>query len=110
MEPAAEEDVAVLAQQLNGRVCELIDDPRSRQWFKLFKHMDDDGSGRISYKELLGMIREELMLKPADLPEARIKAVWKALWNTVGRLLSFEHQPRCGRRCGRRCGILWADS
>ena len=48
-------------------------------WFRLFKLMDDDGSGRISYHELIGMIREELRLDAHDLPEGRVQAVWKAL-------------------------------
>ena len=31
--------------------------------------MDDDGSGLISYKEFAGMVREELLLGPKELPE-----------------------------------------
>ena len=29
---------------------------RHDSWFKLFKHMDDDGSGRITYHELVDMV------------------------------------------------------
>ena len=48
-------------------------------WFKLFRHMDDDGSGQISYAEFSGMIREELLITPSDIPERRLKAAWLAL-------------------------------
>ena len=48
-------------------------------WFKLFRHMDDDGSGQISYVEFSGMIREELLITPSDIPERRLKAAWLAL-------------------------------
>ena len=50
-----------------------------RSWFKLFKHMDDDGSGKVAYVEFEGLVRHELQLTPKELPEAALKAVWVAL-------------------------------
>ena len=41
--------------------------------------MDDDGSGLISFMEFAGMVREELLLGPKELPEKELKAVWLAL-------------------------------
>ena len=42
--------------------------PSKVSWFRLFKHMDDDGSGLISFKEFEGMVREELLLGEKELP------------------------------------------
>ena len=44
-----------------------------------FKHMDDDESGLISYIEFAGMVREELLMGPRELPEKVLKKVWLAL-------------------------------
>ena len=52
---------------------------RHDSWFKLFKHMDDDGSGKVAYVEFEGLVRHELQLTPKELPEAALKAVWVAL-------------------------------
>ena len=52
---------------------------RHDSWFKLFRHMDDDGSGKVAYVEFEGLVRHELQLTPKELPEAALKAVWLAL-------------------------------
>ena len=54
-------------------------DPAARGWYKLFKHMDDDGSGRISYAELEDMVRNELLIRPKELPDQQLKRLWRAL-------------------------------
>ena len=41
--------------------------------------MDDNDSGLISYVEFAGMVREELLLSPKELPEARLTAAWMTL-------------------------------
>ena len=53
--------------------------PSKVSWFRLFKHMDDDASGLISFIEFAGMVREELLLTPKELPEKVLKKVWLAL-------------------------------
>ena len=53
--------------------------PTKVSWFRLFKHMDDDASGLISYIEFAGMVREELLLDSHALPEKALKKVWLAL-------------------------------
>ena len=66
-----------------------------RSWFKLFKHMDDDGSGKVAYVEFEGLVRQELLLTPKELPEPALKAVWVALdsdgsgYITVGEFGAF---------------------
>jgi Ca2+-binding EF-hand superfamily protein len=76
---ATPEEVRALSQRLSTKLTELIPDRRERSWFKLFKHMDDDSSGLIGYDELAGMVREELLLTPVELPEKDLKRVWLAL-------------------------------
>ena len=60
---AVVEQVLALSLELNETMVAL--DPRfdlpqhlrvgpGRSWFRLFKHMDDDGSGKITYDELAG--------------------------------------------------------
>ena len=46
--------------------------PDARNFFGLFKHMDIDGSRRLSYGELERLVREELKLRK-ELPEAIAK-------------------------------------
>ena len=48
-------------------------------WFRLFKRMDDDGSGKITYGELEGLVRRDLEVSTTELPDRRLKAVWRAL-------------------------------
>ena len=81
---AREEQVVELSTKLNEQMVRIIADPMARQWFKLFRHMDDDDSGRISYAELAGMIREELKMDSDELPEAQLRSLWKALDRDLG--------------------------
>lgn len=68
------------------RISELINtkltifpDPQTRTWYMLFKHIDDDATGRISHDEFAGFVRDELELGAANLPEQQLDRVWKAL-------------------------------
>ena len=48
-------------------MCNLPQD--AREWYRLFKRVDIDGSGSISYKELAGMAREaSRALRASDHP------------------------------------------
>ena len=65
-----------LSERLNAQMAVLELDPAKRSWFKLFKHMDLDGSGKITYEELRDMVRGELMqLSEEKLPEPKLKAL-----------------------------------
>ena len=67
--------VIAISALLNAKLDDLF--RGTRLWFQLFSHMDDDKSGRISFKEALGMIREELKLGASALPEADVERVWR---------------------------------
>ena len=48
--------------RLLQKMGQIEPDPGKRSWYRMFKHMDDDGSGRITYYELVDMVRTELTL------------------------------------------------
>ena len=74
-----EEEVVGMAVRFVKRIWELEPDPNKRSWYRLFKHMDDDGSGRITFPELVDMVRTELRLKPMQVPDATLKSLWVTL-------------------------------
>ena len=65
---------------------QLEPEPAKRSWYRLFKHMDDDGTGLITFDEFEDMVRNELHIKARRaargeiaLSEANLKSVWRAL-------------------------------
>ena len=75
---ATAEELLALSVSLNQRM-HALQEGGTASWFKLFKHMDDSGSGQVSYSDLAAMVRGELRLSPQELPERRLKAAWLAL-------------------------------
>ena len=73
---ATEEEVLAVSTRLNARLQQLVEPPATCSWFKLFRYMDTDGSGKIGWSEFCAMVRGELALGAAELPERRLKAVW----------------------------------
>ena len=75
--------------------------------FKLYQHMDDDHSGKITYREFSGMCREELKLKAKDVSDARLQGAWSALdddgggFITAGAAFPFA-------RCPSSCAGTWS--
>ena len=51
----------------------------SPSWFKMFRKVDGDGSGLISYDEFVEMVRGDLQLSAKVMPQARLQALWLAL-------------------------------
>ena len=49
--PAMQPEVEQLSRLINDKMS-IFADPRARGWFRMFKHLDDDGTGRISFKEV----------------------------------------------------------
>ena len=77
--PASAETLAALATRFHQVLAQQVTDPSKRSWIKLFKHMDENGTGTITYTELASMIRDELHLSPQELGEKALQAVWAAL-------------------------------
>ena len=92
--PAApEEELQRLSTLFNAQMEKLR--PRDASgtggFYKLFKHMDADGSGRISFKELTRMVRDELQLGKEEMPLAKMHGLWRALdENESGFICSGE--------------------
>ena len=53
---------------------EVHDEPKARGWFKLFKRIDGDGSGRIQFDELVGMVRVHIRKAHSARGEGRVLA------------------------------------
>ena len=67
--PANAEEMRTLAERFYSRLCVIQPDPRTRSVFVLFKDVDADGSGRITYDEFLKVVRKGLGMGPAELAE-----------------------------------------
>lgn len=76
--PAEPATVKTISELINAKLT-IFPDPQTRTWYMLFKHIDDDATGRISHHEFVGFVREELELDREKLPDAKLNAVWKAL-------------------------------
>jgi Ca2+-binding EF-hand superfamily protein len=70
--------VKSLSERCNQQLRDLYQDEH-QSWFKLFKHMDKDSSGLISFAEFSSMVREELLVPAHALDEQSLKMVWLAL-------------------------------
>ena len=53
IDPAEQEEVVTLSQKLNSK----LEPKQQKEWFKIFKKMDEDGSGRITYEEFKDFVR-----------------------------------------------------
>jgi len=90
--PADEEEQTALSAKLNARLAHMLPGKdRARSWLTLFKEIDVDGSGLITYDELVSVIRTKLKVPRADLAEVRIKSLWIALdADSGGQITSAE--------------------
>ena len=106
MPPATKEALVELSKKMNAKLQDpaIFPDPQARDWcvpphsaalpsrtctrtrasirvrrFKLFRHMDDDKSGKVSYVEFSGLCREELKMKKKDVPDLELQGAWNAL-------------------------------
>jgi Ca2+-binding EF-hand superfamily protein len=73
----SEEDVVALSKKLYDALKGV--DPDLRHFFTLFKSVDKDGSGRITFEELGILVRQKLGLKEKHLSQTQFLALWKKL-------------------------------
>ena len=76
--PAGEGDLASLAIDFTKKMQEMFAGT-NMAWYKLFKSVDDDGSGHISFLELQKMVRETLRFNTHDMPNSKLYSLWAAL-------------------------------
>ena len=72
-------EVTALSKMMNDALKMVGDADGCHAWYQLFRAIDDDGSGRISYAELASAVRQTLELKRTVLPERRLLSLWRAL-------------------------------
>ena len=75
--------------------------PQNPAWYKLFRHMDSDGSGKVTYRELVELVRNEpdgLGIPVEKLSDGSLMSVWAALdadrsgYITAGEFGKFMRQ------------------
>ena len=76
--PLDEDEVKSLSAKFTATL-ERLSPNGSKSWISLFKQMDDDQSGLITYDELIDLVRVELQQTKADLPDVTVKRLWCAL-------------------------------
>ena len=59
-------------------------------WIHLYKAIDEDDSGRISFRELQQAVRRLLQLDTAALPDAKLKSLWKVMRTSDWPLMTSD--------------------
>ena len=77
--PAQAGVVNTISEEINMQMVKLFPSPGDRQWFRLFKHVDTDGSGKLSYLEWASLLREQMGIMPDEISDEMIAAVFCAL-------------------------------
>ena len=96
--PADESATRAFAERCNLRLAEL-ELPQKRVWVRLFRRVDADGSGLITFDEFVKLVREILELNEDAMSVAQLKRIWLALdVDRSGRVTAgeFGHFMRKG--------------
>ena len=75
---------------------------QTKSWLTLFKMVDVDDSGSISFDELVAITRNLLKLSKAEMPEVRIKALWVTLDVDGSNVISTQEFGRFMRKGNRQ--------
>ena len=76
---ASPAEVTALARTMVEHMEKTEVDPSNRGWYVLFKRMDMNGDGLITYAELMECIRDSMHLDEYELPEVKVQAVWNSI-------------------------------
>ena len=71
--------VVALSKRLNLQIARIEPVRTRRAWYRFFKHMDLHESGKITFAELLEMVRSELAISREEVADAALKQTWVAL-------------------------------
>jgi len=91
------------ARQADGRrlQAEEEEEKAARTWIRMFRHVDDNGSGSVCFKELRRLVRDRvhgLGMDDDELPEQELKALWAELDENASGLISVGEWGRFMRR------------
>ena len=76
------EELTALSRSLNEWIEELRRSKNleaAHSWFNLFKEIDEDGSGFVTYDELCDVVRQKMKKGASVLSDDALKALWCAL-------------------------------
>ena len=79
--PADRRQVIELSERCNAKMRQLYPAVKGTHsnWFRLFKRIDGDGSGKITVAEFTKLLRKVLQLNLSNLSNEELKAAWCAL-------------------------------
>lgn len=95
VETASKEEMRQLSVRFNVRMLDILGPSKEQEWYKIFKAVDTDSSGRISYEEFETMVRGPLKMSRTKTPSVKLQALWKALdedssgWLSTGEFGRF---------------------
>jgi hypothetical protein len=72
-----------VSQKINHRLT-------GTSWFKLFKEIDQDNNGRISWQEFVHLVRDIARLSVDNVPDGLLRSVWTALDPSLSGELSLR--------------------
>jgi len=97
--PASVDEVDSLSVILNRALCHLYPEARTQtSFFLLFKEMDHDGSGLVSYHELLRLIRKVLRVSKEKISNHSLQSVWRWLDEDSSGMISAGEFNRLMRQ------------
>ena len=92
-----DDELTELSKRMNGWLEQKRHDEgqaRSHTWFNLFKEIDQDGSGFITYDELENVIRFDLKKSHKEISTKSLKALWCVLDKDLSnQVRSRRHLP-----------------
>jgi len=93
-----EDEVKEIAANFNLKLDKIIPKGSAQSWWALYKDIDEDQSGLITFEEFASATRERLGIKPTQLSDNKLMALWCVLdADNSGYLESGEFHTFMGR-------------
>ena len=78
-------------------------------WYRFFKEIDEDGSGRMMYDELVKMVRVHLRMPETQVSDTQLQEVWRALDQDNSGYINAGEFGRFMRLGRERCAQCIAE-